>query len=71
MPTLVIVRRPRTARSVTQTVRMRFLVGTGEVAPARAAVERPDLACYVVGWMQDPDDLGCLAEQGVVARFEN
>ena len=28
MPTLVIVRRPRTARSVTQTVRMRFLVGT-------------------------------------------
>ena len=29
MPTLVIVRRPRTARSVTQTVRMRFLVGTG------------------------------------------
>ena len=32
MPTLVIVRRPRTARSVTQTVRMRFLVGT----PVRA-----------------------------------
>ena len=31
MPTLVIVRRPRTARSVTQTVRMRFLVGTGVV----------------------------------------
>ena len=30
MPTLVIVRRPRTARSVTQTVRMRFLVGTGD-----------------------------------------
>ena len=31
MPTLVIVRRPRTARSVTQTVRMRFLVGTSQV----------------------------------------
>ena len=36
MPTLVIVRRPRTARSVTQTVRMRFLVGTAEVTASGA-----------------------------------
>ena len=34
MPTLVIVRRPRTARSVTQTVRMRFLVGTRVIRSA-------------------------------------
>ena len=40
MPTLVIVRRPRTARSVTQTVRMRFWVGTrGEETPRRFTVE--------------------------------
>ena len=42
MPTLVIVRRPRTARSVTQTVRMRFLVGT--VAGRATAPVRPALA---------------------------
>ena len=41
MPTLVIVRRPRTARSVTQTVRMRFLVGTTVTLPTlRIALKR-------------------------------
>ena len=43
MPTLVIVRRPRTARSVTQTVRMRFLVGTSvaDVADEERPPELP------------------------------
>ena len=40
MPTLVIVRRPRTARSVTQTVRMRFLVGTKVIKGTRFALRK-------------------------------
>ena len=38
-------------------------VPPGEAAPAPDTVERPDLACYVSGWMQHPDDLGFLAEE--------
>lgn len=38
-------------------------VPPGEAAPAPEIVDLPELACYVAGWMQRPDDLGVLAEE--------
>lgn len=35
----------------------------GETAPSPEILKLPELACYVAGWMQHPDDLGVLAEK--------
>jgi len=38
-------------------------VPPGETPPVPEIVDVPELACYVTGWMQHPDDLGVLAEK--------
>jgi len=42
-------------------------VPTGEEPPSREILRLPEISCYAAGWMQHPDDLGVIAEDGDTA----